>query len=78
MEGCELEFTPEALKVIASKALERNTGARALRGVIEEMMLDIMYRLPEEGKGGKYVVTEEVARKEADLFDQRVRRKESA
>ncbi len=78
MEGCELEFTEEALKVIAKKALERNTGARALRGVIEEMMLDIMYRLPEEGKGGKYMVTKEVARKEADLFDQRVRRKESA
>ena len=52
MEGCELEFTADALKVIAEKALERDTGARALRGVIEELMLDLMYRLPEEGRNG--------------------------
>jgi ATP-dependent Clp protease ATP-binding subunit ClpX len=78
MEGCELEFTPEALEIVAQRALERDTGARALRGVLEEMMLDVMYRLPEEGNNGKYVVTGEVAVGEADLFAQRVRRKESA
>ena len=78
MEGCELEFTAEVLRLIAEKALERDTGARALRGVIEERMLDVMFRLPEEGKNGKYIVTEEVVRGEADLFSQRPRRKESA
>ncbi len=78
MEGCELEFTPPALRQIAESGLGRNTGARALRGVMEELMLDIMYRLPEEGKGCKYVVTEEVVRREADLFSTRIRRKESA
>jgi ATP-dependent Clp protease ATP-binding subunit ClpX len=78
MEGCELEITPEALTVLAAKALKRDTGARALRSVMEEMMLDVMFRLPEEGAGGKYVCSESVARGEVDLFSQRVRRKESA
>jgi len=78
MEGCELEFSPEALRVIAERALERETGARALRGVMEDTMLDVMFRLPEEGDGGRYIVTEQVVRGEADLFSQRVRRKESA
>jgi ATP-dependent Clp protease ATP-binding subunit ClpX len=78
MEGCELEFEQAALEVVAEKALDRDTGARALRGVLEELMLDVMFRLPDEGKGGKFIVTESVARGEADLFTQRVRRKESA
>jgi ATP-dependent Clp protease ATP-binding subunit ClpX len=78
MEGCELEFTPEALEIIATKALERDTGARALRGVLEELMLDVMYRLPEEGNSGRYVVTADVAEGKADLFSQRTLRKESA
>src|SRR5690606_9097090 len=76
MEGCELEFTPQALEIIAKKALARDTGARALRGVMEELMLDIMYRLPEEGNNGKYVFTEEVAEGKVDLFSQRTLRKE--
>jgi ATP-dependent Clp protease ATP-binding subunit ClpX len=78
MEGCELEFTPQALRVIAELALDRDTGARALRGVLEDLMVDIMYRLPEEGKNGRFVVTEEVSRGQVDLFSQRARRKESA
>ncbi len=78
MEGCELEFTEDALRIIAEKAIERDTGARALRGVIEELMLDVMYRLPEEGRNGRYIVNGEVARGEVDLFTQRARRKESA
>jgi len=78
MEGCELEFTEEALGHVAELAIERDTGARALRGVIEEAMLDVMFRLPEDGKNSKYVVTGEVVRGEVDLFNQRARRKESA
>ena len=78
MEGCELEFTEDALRVIAERGMARDTGARALRGVMEDLMLDVMYRLPEEGKNGHFVVTGQVARGEVDLFSHRARRKESA
>ena len=46
--------------------------------MIEESMLDVMFRLPEEGKHGKYLLTEEVARGQADFFSRQARRKESA
>ena len=69
MEGCELEYTPEALKLIAQRALKRDTGARALRAVMEEIMLDLMYQLPDLQQRGKYVITEEVVRGEVGLFD---------
>ena len=46
LEGVELEFTPEALKAIAKQAMQTETGARGLRTVIEEIMLNIMYELP--------------------------------
>ena len=78
MEGCELEFAPEALHLLAENALQRDTGARALRGVMEDLMLDVMFRLPEEGNNSTYLVTEDVVRGEVDLFSQRARRKESA
>jgi len=78
MEGCELEFTPEALHLLAENALQRDTGARALRGVMEDLMLDVMFRLPEEGNNSTYLITEDVVRGEVDLFSQRARRKESA
>jgi len=67
MDGATLEFTPDAIKEVAKRAIERDTGARALRGVVEEIMLDIMYELPEH-QGGKYVVTPEVVRGEAKLY----------
>lgn len=46
MDNVELEFEPDALRAIASEAYRRKTGARALRGIIEELMLDLMYELP--------------------------------
>lgn len=46
LDGVHLRFTPNALKAIAHKAIERQTGARGLRNVMEQVMLDIMYRLP--------------------------------
>lgn len=46
MEGVELEFEESALKAVVQRAIERGTGARALRAIIEEVMLDIMYHLP--------------------------------
>ena len=80
MARSSLEFTDEALHEIARRAIKRDTGARALRGVIEELMLDIMFNMPEPGMQGDYVITGEVARgAEAALPQKKVqRRKESA
>jgi ATP-dependent Clp protease ATP-binding subunit ClpX len=71
MEGAGVEFTPEALVEIARKAKEKDTGARGLRSIVEEVMLDIMYELPERTskEKGRFVVTPEVVRKEKSLFD---------
>ncbi len=71
MEGCDLEFTHEGLVEIAKKAKEKDTGARGLRSIIEDIMLDIMYELPDrtEKEKGRFVVTPEVVRKEKSLFD---------
>jgi ATP-dependent Clp protease ATP-binding subunit ClpX len=60
MEDAELAFTDEALRTIARRAQEKETGARGLRSIIEEVMLDIMYDLPEQGAGKRYVVTDDV------------------
>jgi ATP-dependent Clp protease ATP-binding subunit ClpX len=79
MENCDLEFTPAALRLIAERALKRDTGARALRAVCEEIMLDLMYKLPDQQQGGKYVIDENVVEGRANLFELRPeRRKESA
>ena len=79
MEGSELTFTPEALEVIARRAMDRDTGARALRAVTEELMLDVMYELPDQKQTACYVVTEEVANGQRSLFSSKKRRrKESA
>ena len=71
MEQADLEFTPEALVEIAKKAKEKDTGARGLRSIVEEIMLDVMYELPDKApkEKGKYVVTPEIVRKEKNLFD---------
>ncbi len=58
MEDCTLEFTNDALTAIAKKAMKRDVGARALRAVIEEVMLDLMYELPEhKEEGSTYELT---------------------
>jgi len=78
LEGSELSFTPEALELIAERALKRDTGARALRAVCEEIMLDLMYKLP-DNQGGKYLITREVVEGRDKLFEIKPhRRKESA
>ncbi len=69
MEGAELEFHPTALKEIARRARERDTGARALRSIVEEVMTDIMFELPDIEPKGKYVVTDQVVRGEKALFE---------
>ena len=59
MDGVDLEFEDEALKVIAKKAIERKTGARGLRSIIEETMLDIMYEIPSRDDIEKCIITKE-------------------
>lgn len=68
MENAELEFTEGAIRAIAAKAMEKRTGARGLRSIIEGTMLDIMFDLPEQTAGSRYVITEEVVRGLTSLF----------
>ncbi|MBI2871503.1 MAG: ATP-dependent Clp protease ATP-binding subunit ClpX [Candidatus Omnitrophica bacterium] len=60
MEDVKLTFTPEALKAVAQAAMARGTGARALRSILEAVMLDIMYELPSKKDISECVITEEV------------------
>jgi ATP-dependent Clp protease ATP-binding subunit ClpX len=60
LDGVELEFTDDAVAAIADKALERGTGARGLRAIIEEVLLHVMYDVPSRGDVEKVVVTKEV------------------
>jgi len=79
MEETELEFTDGALRALAQKALQRDTGARALRAITEELMIDLMYQLPEEPRGEKYMITGETVERKADLLAARQKaKKESA
>src|SRR5690606_38239233 len=80
LAGGEVEFTSGALERIADRALKRDTGARALRAVCEEIMLELMYLLPDQEQGGKYVINEDVVEGRRTLFEIKPpeRRKESA
>ena len=57
MDGVDLEFEPEAVDLIAKEAIKRKTGARALRSIVEEIMLDVMYDVPTKENIDKFVVT---------------------
>jgi ATP-dependent Clp protease ATP-binding subunit ClpX len=65
LDGVELEFTPEALKLIAQKAIKRKTGARGLRSIIEDFMLNVMFELPSQDDVKKCVISEQVVQQEA-------------
>ncbi len=79
MEGAKLEFTPEGLSAIVKKALKRDTGARALRAITEEIMLEIMYELPEKKTHGEYIIDADVAEGKKSIFDSTKKsRKETA
>lgn len=62
MEECTLEFTDGALHEIARMARERDTGARGLRSIVEKVMFDIMYDLPDAPRGQQFVITSEIVR----------------
>jgi len=68
MEGAELAFDPEALHEIARLAKQRDTGARGLRSIMEDIMMDVMYELPDMDRKGKHVVTADVVRKKVPLL----------
>ena len=70
MEEANLQFTDEALKAIAKKAQARETGARGLRSIIEQVMLDIMFELPDQPRGNRYLVNEDVVEGKQTLFEQ--------
>jgi len=57
LDEVKLEFEDDALRAIAEKAVKKNAGARALRAIIEEFMLDIMYEIPKDDSIGEVVIT---------------------
>ncbi len=71
MEGAEVEFDPKSLTEIARLAKARETGARGLRSIVEEVMMDVMYELPDMEHKGKYVITPDVVRGERKLFEKK-------
>jgi ATP-dependent Clp protease ATP-binding subunit ClpX len=79
VEGVKLTFTKDALEAIADKALARKTGARGLRGVMEELMLDLLYELPDYAdEGVEFVIDANAVQNPTTLAKLRVKRKESA
>ncbi len=74
LEGVELEFEETALKMVVDKAIERGTGARALRSIIESVMLDIMYNLPSRHNVSKCIITKDTIAKAKEpiyLYEER-------
>ena len=69
MDGVDLEFEPDAIELIAQEAIKRKTGARALKSIVEEIMLDVMYDVPNKPEMTKFVVTAEMVknRKNAEV-----------
>ena len=73
MDGIELKFAPDAIKLIAQEAIKRKTGARALRSIVEETMLNIMYEVPSRADIKEFTITKEMVenrgKKFADLIE---------
>ena len=62
MEGVELEFAPDALRAMADLAVRKGTGARSLRAILERLMLDIMFNLPEKKSDKKILVSADMVK----------------
>lgn len=83
MDGVELKFEDEAIDLIAKEALKRKTGARALRSIVEEIMLDVMYEVPSKEDIKEFTVTKEMVEKkqqapQAEVVPLRTKREEIA
>jgi ATP-dependent Clp protease ATP-binding subunit ClpX len=80
LDGVDLEFQPEALKCIAQEALRRNTGARGLRAILEEIMLDVMFEIPSREDITRCIITRDtILKREKPLVvavDRKKRKKE--
>ena len=70
MDGVELDFEPEAVSLIAQKAIKRKTGARALKSIVEELMLDIMYDIPSKHDIKKFTITKEMVEQQEEKENQ--------
>ena len=68
MEECSLEFSEKAIEAIAGRALTKGTGARGLRSVVEDVMVDIMFELPDQPKGSKYIIDDQIVMGKRHLF----------
>ncbi len=65
LDGVQLEFTADAIEAVADKALERGTGARGLRAILEETLLDVMFDVPSQDDIAQVIISGEVVRGEA-------------
>lgn len=78
IDGVKLTFTDDALRAIAKKAIERKTGARALRSILEDLMLDVMYLIPSEKGISECIINEDVVNKKSSpllIYKQKERAK---
>lgn len=66
LDGVRLDFTDEAIEAIADKALERGTGARGLRAILEELLLDVMFDVPSDEDVAQVIITREAVLQEAE------------
>jgi len=82
LDNVALEFAPEALKAVAEEALRRNTGARGLRSILEEVMLEVMYDIPSRDDIAKCIVTRETIQKKESpriiALDRKKKKEETA
>lgn len=82
LDGVTLEFKEDALKAIAEEAIKRNTGARGLRSIVEELMLDVMYDIPSRNDVTKCIITKEAVQKKEDpllvTVDKKKKKEETA
>ena len=68
MDGVDLKFSPEAIDVIAKEALKRKTGARALRSIVENLMLDVMYEIPSDSSIKEFTITADMVKTPENLL----------
>ena len=69
MDNVDLKFEPEAIELIAKEAIKRKTGARALRSIVEELMLNIMYEVPSQENVHEFTVTAEMVKKRENVAE---------
>lgn len=69
MDDVDLKFDKEAIDLIAQEAIKRKTGARALRSIVEEIMIDVMYEVPSNSDIKTFTVTADLVRKKCNVAE---------